>query len=157
MLVRMKGRPKERHNNWLLIKERDEEVREGGMPLIDEAVTSVTTGRSMDEIAGEHDRVWHSNKPADEQDEAALSPPPNLSHQGGGTRNKALLLDGDGLGGGDGRGKTALPAFIPPQLAKRVAHPPSAKGWLHEIKFGRLSRARPHCRWRGYSADPPRP
>jgi bifunctional non-homologous end joining protein LigD len=135
VLVRMKGRPKERHNNWLLIKERDEEVREGGMPLIDEAVTSVTTGRSMDEIAGEHDRVWHSNKPADEQDEAALSPPPNLSHQGGGTRNKALLLDGDGLGGGDGRGKTALPAFIPPQLAKRVAHPPSAKGWLHEIKF----------------------
>jgi bifunctional non-homologous end joining protein LigD len=78
VLVRMKPRPKERHNNWLLIKERDEEVREGGTPLIESAVTSVTTGRAMEEIAGEHDRIWHSNKPADEQDEAApkSAPPP---------------------------------------------------------------------------------
>ena len=77
-LVRMKPRPKERHNNWLLIKERDEEVREGGTPLIESAVTSVTTGRAMEEIAGEHDRIWHSNKPAAEQDEAApkSAPPP---------------------------------------------------------------------------------
>jgi bifunctional non-homologous end joining protein LigD len=144
VLVRMGGRAaQERHTNWLLIKERDDEVREGRKPLIDSAVTSVTTGRSMDEIAGEHDRIWHSNKPADQQDEAGPrgtmpSCPPSLPHRGGGTRSKALPLDGGGLGGGDGadRSKWApLPDFIPPQLATRVARPPESKDWLHEIKF----------------------
>jgi bifunctional non-homologous end joining protein LigD len=116
VLVRMGGKAaQEKRNNWLLIKERDDEVREGGKPLIETAITSVTTGRSMDEIAGEHDRIWHSNKPADEQDEAAEPKP---------KREPAKP-----------RGKTAVPDFIPPQLATRVARPPEGKDWLHEIKF----------------------
>jgi bifunctional non-homologous end joining protein LigD len=149
VLVRMKPRPKERHNNWLLIKERDDKVREGGTPLIESAVTSVTTGRSMDEIAGEHDRIWHSNKPADEQDEAGVgdadrSPSPQPSPIEGEGAGKALSLDGRGLGeGGNTAKRTArrksstvpLPDFIPPQLATRVARPPDGADWLHEIKF----------------------
>jgi bifunctional non-homologous end joining protein LigD len=45
---------------WLLIKHRDEHAEEGAD---DEARpdTSVTTGRSMDEIAS-GDKVWHSNR-----------------------------------------------------------------------------------------------
>jgi bifunctional non-homologous end joining protein LigD len=69
----------------------------------------------MEEIAGEHDRIWHSNKPADEQDEAAA---PKL------TKAKPKP-----------RGKSPLPDFIPPQLATRVARPPAGADWLHEIKF----------------------
>ena len=116
VLVRMGGKAaQEKRNNWLLIKERDDEVHEGGKPLIESAVTSVTTGRSMDEIAGEHDRIWHSNKPADEQPEAAETKP---------TRRPVKM-----------RGKAAQPDFIPPQLATRVARPPAGKDWLHEIKF----------------------
>jgi bifunctional non-homologous end joining protein LigD len=31
--------------------------------------------------------------------------------------------------------KSAMPAFIAPQLCETLARPPSAKGWIHEIKF----------------------
>jgi bifunctional non-homologous end joining protein LigD len=52
-LVRMKPRPKERQPQWLLFKRHDEEERPGeGSELVEEALTSVTTGRTMEEIAG---------------------------------------------------------------------------------------------------------
>ncbi|NOG72738.1 non-homologous end-joining DNA ligase [Roseicella sp. DB1501] len=52
-LVRMKPRPRERQPQWLLIKRRDAEARPGeGGRLVEEALTSVATGRSMEEIAG---------------------------------------------------------------------------------------------------------
>src|SRR3954465_2818530 len=52
-LVRMKPRPKERQPQWRLIKRRDAEERPGeGGALVEEALTSVTTGRTMEEIAG---------------------------------------------------------------------------------------------------------
>jgi bifunctional non-homologous end joining protein LigD len=162
VLVRMKPRPKEHHNNWLLIKERDDEVREGEMPLTDAALTSVTTGRTMNEIAGQHDSVWHSDKPADEQPDAdpKSMPPPlrgrSAAKAAGRGDREATGRDGESEkaepvpptrqrkavadlplegAGASPRGKSALPDFIPPQLATRVAAPPSAKGWLHEIKF----------------------
>ncbi len=117
VLVRMGGKAAhEKHPNWLLIKERDEEAREGGTPLTEAETTSVTTGRSMEEIAGEQDRVWQSNKPADQQDQAARGP----------TRPKDRARP---------RGTAKLPDFIPPQLATRVKRPPAGSDWLHEIKF----------------------
>src|SRR3954451_3639240 len=52
-LVRMKPRPKERQPQWLLIKRRDEEARPGeGDRLVDEATTSISSGRTMEQIAG---------------------------------------------------------------------------------------------------------
>ena len=52
VLVRMKPRANEKRNNWLLIKHHDEHAREGeGDVLIDQATKSVTTGRSMEDIA----------------------------------------------------------------------------------------------------------
>jgi bifunctional non-homologous end joining protein LigD len=33
------------------------------------------------------------------------------------------------------RTKSAMPDFIPPQLCETLARPPSADGWIHEIKF----------------------
>src|SRR5712672_2902768 len=52
-LVRMGGRAAgERHENWLLIKERDEVAVPGsGNTLVEENPLSVATGRSMDQIA----------------------------------------------------------------------------------------------------------
>jgi bifunctional non-homologous end joining protein LigD len=63
-LIRMAPRPKETKPNWLLIKEHDEFERAPD----DEAVTdaepnSVITGRSLDQIASNHDHVWNSNRP----------------------------------------------------------------------------------------------
>ncbi len=49
VLVRMRGKPKEKRENWLLIKEHDEFESAEASPL--DAVTSIATGRSMEAIA----------------------------------------------------------------------------------------------------------
>jgi bifunctional non-homologous end joining protein LigD len=53
-LVRMRPRKGEKRENWLLIKERDETASETD-DLIDRYLTSVSTGRAMDEIAAGED------------------------------------------------------------------------------------------------------
>ncbi len=66
-LVRMRGRDRDRHENWLLIKGRDDEARSGrAADILEEEPLSVASGRSMDEItAGKgKKRVWHSNRSA---------------------------------------------------------------------------------------------
>jgi bifunctional non-homologous end joining protein LigD len=51
-LVRMRTRPKERRENWLLIKGKDEAARgPRGKDILEEQPLSVATGRSIDEIA----------------------------------------------------------------------------------------------------------
>ena len=66
-LVRMRARPGDRHQNWLLIKGKDDASRTGRKADIGEVEPlSVATGRSMEEIAegkGKK-RVWHSNRNA---------------------------------------------------------------------------------------------
>ena len=66
-LVRMRGRDRDRHENWLLIKGRDDEARGGREgDILEEQPLSVASGRSMDEIAAGKGkkRVWHSNRSA---------------------------------------------------------------------------------------------
>ena len=63
MLVRMPPRGRETRENWLLIKERDEAADDSD-PLLTENTTSVSTGRTMEEIAGGASAVWHSDRPA---------------------------------------------------------------------------------------------
>src|SRR5436189_226972 len=63
-LVRMGGKAaNERHENWLLIKERDDEaVPQSGDAVVADKPLSVASGRSMDAIAADRDWVWHSNR-----------------------------------------------------------------------------------------------
>jgi bifunctional non-homologous end joining protein LigD len=63
-LVRMRKRPGERQEPWLLIKATDEHARRKSDPdILEEMSVSVATGRSMDEIAGaKKKRVWHSDR-----------------------------------------------------------------------------------------------
>src|SRR5207237_568030 len=62
--VRMGGKAaNERHENWLLIKERDADAMpDSGSALVDDNPLSVATGRSMQTIASDRDRVWDSQK-----------------------------------------------------------------------------------------------
>ena len=58
----------ERRENWLLIKERDDEaVPQSGDAVVADNPLSVATGRSLDTIAADRDWVWHSNRDDNEK------------------------------------------------------------------------------------------
>src|SRR5262249_60541787 len=62
------GGDRGRHENWLLIKGRDDEARSGSQgDILEKQPLSVASGRSMDDIAAGKGkkRVWHSNRGAD--------------------------------------------------------------------------------------------
>jgi bifunctional non-homologous end joining protein LigD len=121
LLVRMKGKPGETRENWLLRKVEDKEAGGSG-DLVDAALTSVATGRSMAEIARGGDPVWHSDASKAKTDPKAANapgkPPPKAKPS---PKRKASA------------GK--LPAFRDVQLATLVDHVPSGSGWLHEVKY----------------------
>ncbi len=111
-LIRLRsdrGKPSKR-NNWLLIKERDEHTVEGEGDASMEIDASITTGRSLAEIAAGKTQ-WTSSKPVARKGPAKPTP----------TAREAHL--------------TKPPAFVPIQLCKVADHPPGEAGWAHEIKF----------------------
>ncbi|HYF07747.1 MAG TPA: DNA ligase D, partial [Acetobacteraceae bacterium] len=121
-LVRMKPRPKERQPQWLLFKRRDGEARPGeGARLVEEATTSVTSGRTMEQIA--------AGKPALASQKRAVRQVA--------TRRAAALRAMASTPATTSRreSSTRLSAFIPPMLCTLVEHPPQGPGWLHEIKL----------------------
>jgi bifunctional non-homologous end joining protein LigD len=132
VLVRMRSREGEKRSNWLLIKHHDDfSVDEDGAAVLEKNDTSVASGRTMVAIAAgkgrkpkpfmtaggavEADAVWNSSEglAADER------------KAGTKTRNKAKPK----------AKATTMPDFIAPQLCETLQRPPSAKGWIHEIKF----------------------
>ena len=113
-LIRMPPRGRETRENWLLIKERDEEADDAD-PLLETFMASVSTGRSMEEIAGGGSAVWHSNRAPKQA--AAQEPPPKKARA-----RKAAP-------------RVGLPAFQAPQLATLVEAPPEGPEWLHEMKY----------------------
>ena len=59
----MRPRGGDRRENWLLVKERDEEATDQPLRLTEVHGSSVLTGRSMDDIAGDAETaVWRSDR-----------------------------------------------------------------------------------------------
>jgi bifunctional non-homologous end joining protein LigD len=118
-LVRMNGRRAKAangHENWLLIKERDAAaLPESGAALVENQPLSVATGRAMDAIAAERDRVWDSQQGGEIAGNPAAKP----------ARKSAP----------PGARKRALPDRIVPQLASPADSAPDGPEWLHEIKY----------------------
>ena len=114
-LVRMGGKAaNERHENWLLIKERDEEaVPQSGDAVVADNPLSVASGRSMDAIAADRDWVWHSNR------EDSEKPPVQT----------IAVQDIPGAR------KRRMPDKLQPQLASLASQAPDGPEWLHEIKY----------------------
>jgi len=110
-LVRMGGKAaRERRPNWLLVKERDEAaVPQSGDAVVMDNPLSVETGRSLEAIAEDRDRVWESGK-----GEATPRHPPDRIR---------------------GARKGRMPANPKPQLATPAVAAPAGPEWLHEIKY----------------------
>jgi bifunctional non-homologous end joining protein LigD len=134
VLVRMKRRPKERHDNWLLIKHHDGWALEGhGDALVEEENTSVASGRTMDQIAegkGKGPTRFMTGK--------ARAAAKRVWRSKGGEAETAALLRARAAPSVKAPAKlksAALPGFVAPQLARSVERPPQGSGWGHEIKF----------------------
>lgn len=139
-LVRMRGRPGEKRNNWLLIKSDDDAARTAKQPdILEERPESVVTGRSMDEIAAGQGRkrVWHSNRSAKDNVASGAT-----RGSGNGSARERRSAHGPRRAASAKKAKTKkrsrgvpLPQFIPPSLATLSDQAPSGEGWVHEIKL----------------------
>jgi bifunctional non-homologous end joining protein LigD len=140
-LVRMRGRPGEKRNNWLLIKAHDEHERTSKDPdILKEKPKSIVTGRSLDEIAAGkgRKRVWHSNRTAGDNVKAGATRGGNGSARARAPRRERTAKKAAAKKT-KGKAKTsrgvALPEFLPPSLATLRDKAPGGEGWVHEIKF----------------------
>jgi bifunctional non-homologous end joining protein LigD len=114
-LVKIKGRDRrDAVKSWLLIKEKDEYARPGSN-VVEALPDSVVTGRSVEQVAADRDRVWSSNR-------ETKSAPPRAARE---------LSPKDV----PGARRAALPEFVTPQLATLVESAPEGGDWLHEMKF----------------------
>jgi len=105
LLIRLRPRGKEKRENWLLRKIEDAEA--GGTDiLVETALTSVATGRTMQEIA--------------EGKKAKAAPRTGSRTKPGPARKRSA---------------TKAPAFEPPQLCTLVDHVPTGGEWIHEVKY----------------------
>jgi bifunctional non-homologous end joining protein LigD len=117
-LVRMAPKPREKQEAWLLFKSDDEAARPADAPdILEEMPRSAATGRDIDEIARDQDRVWSS--------------------KGGGEvkrkkHRRKPVVDPAALP----KAKAgALPRFVEPSLPTAVETAPSGADWVHEIKY----------------------
>jgi bifunctional non-homologous end joining protein LigD len=122
-LVRMGGKASEDGDNWLLIKEKDDEARPiKKYDILDEEPVSVSTGRDMDEIAAANGSNGNRRK-ATKKSTAAKS--------------SSKRVDPASLGLSDlpKAKKSAMPKHASPQLATLTKSIPDGDQWLHETKF----------------------
>jgi bifunctional non-homologous end joining protein LigD len=135
-LVRMGGRAaKETKPNWLLIKEHDEYERSpDSEPITEEAPDSVSTGRTIDEIARAEDRVWQSNR-AGSKTARVGSVAGNGARSSSKAESSSIKEKRNWSRDLARAPKEALPSFISPQLASQATSPPVGKNWVHELKL----------------------
>ena len=124
LLIRLKRRPGEKRDNWLLRKINDEFAAEGD-PLVEHALTSVLTGRSMAEIAADAEGS-HSLK-GKRGDTFVKEMEKAAKHNAAKAKPKAPPKAAKKPG--------KPPAFSAPQLATLVDSVPAGNRWMHEIKF----------------------
>ena len=117
LLVRMKPRPGEKRENWLLRKV-DDAYAGGTDDLVGRQLTSVLTGRTMAEIAG------------DAGGEQSLK-----GAKGAAFAKKMADAAAHNQKVAKPAAKGKPPKFRPLQLATLVDAVPGGNGWFHEIKY----------------------
>ena len=142
-LVKLRARSPKDKDNWLLIKEHDEYERKTGKLTVEREITSVTSGRAMEEIAAGK-AVWQSNRgngggtSRGSSDVEEIIAGPAKAKSASGSKKKPVIRSSEKPSNEKPRSKASnarLPAFVAPQLATLVDVPPSGNDWLHEIKY----------------------
>ena len=112
VMFRLKPKGRERAENWMLKKVRDDHVG-GSMGLTETYLTSIKTGRTMQEIAaGQQAKMLASWK------KGLKAPPAKRGH--------VLFRE---------KVRVPIPSFREPQKATLVDHVPEGPAWIHEIKY----------------------
>jgi bifunctional non-homologous end joining protein LigD len=121
-LVRMAPKPREKQEAWLLFKSDDEAARHVDAPdILQDMPASAATGRSIEEIASDHDRVWSSRQGGE------------VAQAGKKTRKRSKpAVDPSSLPKAK---PEKLPKFVEPMLPTAVEKAPSSKDWVHEVKY----------------------
>jgi bifunctional non-homologous end joining protein LigD len=115
-LVRIRRRPGEKSEPWLLIKSDDAFARrQGDREITDEEATSFLSGRTTEELAALGE-LRSDHKARDRV-----------------TKSRRLVLPDIKKIAGARKG--LLPAFLEPSLALACEKPPSGPKWVHEIKY----------------------
>ncbi len=131
VMFRLKGRPGERAENWMLKKVTDEHAG-GSMGLTEKYLTSIKTGRTMQEIAAgkkaKELKGWKT-------DPYASPSPPKRGFRSGTQQEEKRDSRVRGNDGTRRKATAKLPPFREPQKATLVDHVPSGSGWIHEMKY----------------------
>lgn len=138
-LVRMRPKPSDRSENWLLIKERDQEVvRLEEADILLSMPNSALSGRSIEEVAQHPAATWTAGqatpveppkppKPTQASKTAkSLKPsqPPQSTPKSASAKSGLKRAK-----------KGPFPDWIEPQLAHLAQFTPDQEDWIHEIKF----------------------
>jgi bifunctional non-homologous end joining protein LigD len=127
-LVRTRAPGKAR--SWLLFKSKDASARSGsGSQLVDEQPESAISGRTIEAVLEDPERVWHSKARADTRAPAKSRRKPAA------VSSKAKKAEPFDPRAYPGARKAALPGFVEPQLATLVDAAPAGDDWLSEIKL----------------------
>ena len=125
-LVRMRKRPGERQEPWLLIKSDDKYARKkSDRDIVEQKDRSVATGRTMSQIAGDKKKVWQSNR-AKSRAPRTVTPSPKSALKSMPRLPKKVISR---------KRKSEVPEFIPPSLATLREKVPDSRAWSYEIKF----------------------
>ena len=127
-LVRMHKKPRDKHENWLLIKGEDKYARPEGAPdILEERPESAATGRPIDEVAKEAPG-WSSKTGRIKAPDKVQKPTSKAAK----ATQAASPVDPASI---ESAKKASMPGFVEPMLASLAKSPPSGERWLHEIKF----------------------
>jgi bifunctional non-homologous end joining protein LigD len=155
-LVRMGGHNQRQeddgHENWLLIKEKDDAAVPGSADAVtEENPDSVASGRAIAEIAADPERVWQSNhaeKNASFKDKIVAKAAKLVKPKKAAKATKAVKPAArkatakppvpkrtSKVSAVAGARKAAMPAAVEVQLATLVDAVPPGDAWVHEIKY----------------------
>lgn len=117
-MVRIGARHPGEKENWLLMKERDDEARSGkGSDVTRNFTESVASSLTIEQITSGHPRVWSPEGTPQKQPRSASR------QRDRGTKHLA------------GARRAPQVEWIAPQLAALGDRPPDGNDWVHELKY----------------------